>query len=257
MSESLPDYYGILGIDRDADAQAIKRAYRKLAKTWHPDRVAPEDKEAATKKFKEINEAYAVLSDPQKKRQYDNPMPQGFGRGSQHPFFDDSFDPFSVFESFFRDQDDFFGSAFGASRRSSSRRRGDRGMAQHRSPFGDSFFGGGLFDSTFGSFDRDFGGMGSSMSSSFSSFGGPSRGSFRSSSVSTQIVNGRRRTVKTTQDNNGTTKEIYEDNTLIERWQNGEKTFDLAIEGVSSNSSQRQAIRSSERRPSARRYAYR
>ena len=63
------DYYEVLGVGRDADAKAINRAYRKLAKKYHPD-MNPGDAEAE-KKFKEASEAYAVLSDPEKRRQYD------------------------------------------------------------------------------------------------------------------------------------------------------------------------------------------
>ena len=63
------DYYEVLGVDRGADESAIKSAYRKLAKKYHPD-VNPGDKEAE-RKFKEATEAYSVLSDPQKRRQYD------------------------------------------------------------------------------------------------------------------------------------------------------------------------------------------
>ena len=63
------DYYEVLGVDRGADDSTIKSAYRKLAKKYHPD-VNPGDKEAE-KKFKEASEAYAILSDPQKRKQYD------------------------------------------------------------------------------------------------------------------------------------------------------------------------------------------
>jgi curved DNA-binding protein len=63
------DYYGVLGISRNASDTEIKKAYRKLAMQYHPDRNAGKEK-WANEKFKEINEAYAALGDPQKRRQY-------------------------------------------------------------------------------------------------------------------------------------------------------------------------------------------
>lgn len=79
------DLYEILGVDKNADADTVKRAYRKLAMKYHPDHN-PGDTEAE-QKFKEVNEAYSVLSDPQKKENYDRfgnpdgPMGGGFGGG--------------------------------------------------------------------------------------------------------------------------------------------------------------------------------
>ncbi len=61
------DYYKILGVDRNATPDEIKQAYRQKVKEWHPDRHT-EDKEIAEEKFKEIQEAYEVLSDPEKKK---------------------------------------------------------------------------------------------------------------------------------------------------------------------------------------------
>lgn len=63
------DYYKVLGVDRSADTKAIKKAYRKMARQYHPD-VNPGDQEAE-QKFKQINEAHAVLSDPEKRKKYD------------------------------------------------------------------------------------------------------------------------------------------------------------------------------------------
>ena len=74
------DYYDVLGVPRDADPDAIKRAYRRLAKQYHPDANKAPDAEA---RFKEINEAYEVLSDPQKRATYDR---FGHAAAQQNPF---------------------------------------------------------------------------------------------------------------------------------------------------------------------------
>src|SRR6185312_10325394 len=80
------DYYGTLGVKKTATADEIKKAFRKLARKHHPD-VNPGDKEAE-KRFKEINEAYEVLSDPEKRQKYDTLGPNwqeqfGFGGGAR------------------------------------------------------------------------------------------------------------------------------------------------------------------------------
>ena len=69
------EYYNVLGVDKSANGDEIKKAYRKLAMMYHPDKN-PEDK-AAEKKFKQISEAYSVLSNPEKRADYDSPS-QGF-----------------------------------------------------------------------------------------------------------------------------------------------------------------------------------
>ncbi|MCA8958168.1 MAG: J domain-containing protein [Planctomycetes bacterium] len=73
------DYYEILGIARDADADAVKKAYRKLAMQWHPDKHQGDAKAAAEERFKRIAEAYEVLGDPEKRSRYDR-----FGEHWQH-----------------------------------------------------------------------------------------------------------------------------------------------------------------------------
>lgn len=67
-SEGSKDYYGVLGVKREASAREIKRAYRKLVRKWHPD-FHPDDP-TCLKKIQEINEAYEVLSNPEKRRAY-------------------------------------------------------------------------------------------------------------------------------------------------------------------------------------------
>ena len=83
MAENKRDYYEVLGVSKDADEDTLKKAYRKLAKKYHPD-ANPGDKEAEAK-FKEASEAYSVLSDPQKRQQYDQfghaAFEQGGGAG--------------------------------------------------------------------------------------------------------------------------------------------------------------------------------
>lgn len=122
------DYYQILGVGRNATQEEIKKAYRKLAREHHPDMVNSSDKTTAEKRFKEINEAYQILSDPQKKKMYDQfgsaafsgaQGPGGFGgfsssggqwgpftytyktTGNAQDFGFGDFDPFDVFEEFF------------------------------------------------------------------------------------------------------------------------------------------------------------
>lgn len=79
------DYYGILGVGRNATEDEIKKAYRKLAMKYHPDRNPGKEKEA-NEKFKQINEAYEVLGDPEKRKQYDMYGKVGTGDMFGSPF---------------------------------------------------------------------------------------------------------------------------------------------------------------------------
>ncbi|MFX0095143.1 MAG: molecular chaperone DnaJ [Candidatus Hodarchaeota archaeon] len=83
-NEQKRDYYEILGVPKDADEKTIKSAYRKLALQWHPDRN-PDNKEEAEEKFKEIQTAYEVLSDPNKRQLYDQFGHDGLRRGGFRP----------------------------------------------------------------------------------------------------------------------------------------------------------------------------
>lgn len=102
MAEQKRDYYEVLGVDKNADEAALKKAYRVLAKKYHPD-MNPGDAEAE-KKFKEASEAYAVLSDPEKRRQYDQ-----FG----HAAFDGGAGGAGGFDFSGADFSDIFGDIFG------------------------------------------------------------------------------------------------------------------------------------------------
>ena len=113
MAEQKRDYYEVLGISKGASEDEIKKAYKKMARKYHPD-LNPDNKEAE-EKFKEANEAYEVLSDPDKKARYDQYGHAGvdpnFGAGGAG--FDGSFDFGDVVDIF----GSFFGGGFGGQRR--------------------------------------------------------------------------------------------------------------------------------------------
>ena len=133
------DYYEVLGVDKSADEASIKKAYRSLAKKYHPD-MNQGDAEAE-KKFKEVNEAYAILSDPQKKQQYDQFGHAAFEQGG--PGAGGGFGGFEGFGGFGDIFSDIFGGGFGSS--NSSRRnaptRGDDVGATVNITFEEAAFG--------------------------------------------------------------------------------------------------------------------
>ncbi|MCM1262363.1 MAG: molecular chaperone DnaJ [Butyrivibrio sp.] len=118
MAEQKRDYYEVLGVDKSADDAALKKAYRVLAKKYHPD-MNPGDAEAE-KKFKEASEAYAVLSDPAKRRQYDQYGHAAFDSGAGGGFGGFDFNSMDFGDIF----GDLFGDFFGGGRRSSGRGNG-------------------------------------------------------------------------------------------------------------------------------------
>lgn len=154
------DYYKILGVDKNASDDDLKKAYRKLAMKWHPDKN-PSNKKEAEAKFKQISEAYDVLSDPQKRTVYDQFGEEGLKGGVPPPgaggaggpggatFFSTGDGP-TTFRFNPRSADDIFAEFFGGS-----------------SPFGGMGGGPGMRDSRFGSLFGD---------NIFSSFGGDGGG---------------------------------------------------------------------------------
>jgi len=202
------DYYAVLGVPRDADAGAIKKAFRRQALRHHPDKGGNEET------FKKVCTACEVLSDPEKRQIYDIYGAEGLENGgpanAQHMNMDHAREIFEAFfgrnggfggfggfgSSFFDDEDDFFGRdpflAGAEQRRNTGPSRGGRSM----------FGGDDFFKSMMTGIDDGFGaGSGSSfMSSSFStSFSsGGAGGISRSTKTTTRIENGRRVTVTET-----------------------------------------------------------
>ena len=187
------DYYEVLGVSRNADAAAIKKAYRKLAKKYHPD--SNEGNATAAERFKEVNEAYDVLSDEKKRKLYDqfghaafeegagnyggaqgNPFGSGFGGSQGNPFgggFQGSYSDGNGYHEFHfengEDMDDILKNIFGGGFKKSKSSGG----------FGGSGFGTGGFHGSgfvgFGSGSNGFGSGFGSGGSDFHSqgFGGP------------------------------------------------------------------------------------
>ena len=122
------DYYEVLGVDRDADAKTIKRAFLRKAREVHPD---VSDAPDAEERFKEVNEAYSVLSDEQRRANYDRfgdpDGPAGFGGGSGYVDMSDIFGGFGMGDIF----SSFFGGGMGGGGRAARTRGRDMGVTLH------------------------------------------------------------------------------------------------------------------------------
>lgn len=136
----MKDYYDILGVPATADAEAVKKAYRELARKYHPD-LNPSDP-AAEERFKEVSEAYAVLSDEKRRGEYDDMRRMGAGGGMPPGGFnfrvEDLFGaggPEGLFEQ-------MFGGGFGGAARRSRRRRGDDALSEVTLSFREAMLGG-------------------------------------------------------------------------------------------------------------------
>ncbi|XP_072385129.1 dnaJ homolog subfamily B member 6-B isoform X2 [Diabrotica undecimpunctata] len=228
------DYYRVLEVPKTATTSEIKKAYRKLALKWHPDKN-PDNMDEATKKFKEISEAYEVLSDEKKRRVYDEYGKDGLlnGNSRSRSRHEDDFD-FGGFGFFtFRDPEDVFREFFGATvfdlldPHARDRRRHNRHSHPQNalsstslfSPFGLQI--GGNFMDDFFAPGPHTGGF-TSFSSINTSFGGaPSNANVKRTSTSTRFVNGKKITTKKIYENGKETVLSYENDVLKSKTVNG------------------------------------
>ena len=182
-SEEQEDYYAILGIKKDATEAEIKKAYRKLALKWHPDKN-PNNREEAEEKFKKINEAYSVLSDKNKRNQYDHGgIHFDFGGFNADDIFKDFFGGKDPFSEFFKFDDDDFGGGF-----------------KFGANFGEDF--GGSFQASFSSFSS----MGSKKS-----FTKTVNGKTIHRTEETTIKDGKKQVTVTERDHTGKVKKYIQD----------------------------------------------
>ena len=223
-------YYDVLGLDKDkCSRRDVKTAYRKLALKYHPDRVPAEEKEESTIKFREVSEAYEVLSDEAKRADYDRSLKYGgtgaggtgrrtnrggfdfhedFGRGRfRDPFsqFDDLFrnDPF--FSEAFKDMDNLFSKTFQNQNRQKKKGWGEWILDNLGIEVSTS--------TTTTNADGTF---------STSTYGRSSRSSsYTSRSTRTVIENGRRITIQSMEKDGNRIEERYEGNNLVSRLVNG------------------------------------
>nr|XP_004665170.1 dnaJ homolog subfamily B member 8 [Jaculus jaculus] len=211
------NYYEVLGVQSSASAEDIKKAYRKLALRWHPDKN-PDNKDEAEKKFKQVSEAYEVLSDSKKRSMYDRSgcdswrtggarFPHGGPFGAGYTFRN----PEDIFREFFGGLDpfsfDFWDNPFS-----------DHGGRSHglRGAFSAGFGEFPAFLEAFSSFNTLGRGGGSRTTFSSTSFGGSGAGSsgFKSVMSSTEIVNGHKVTTKRIVENGQERVEVEEDGQL-------------------------------------------
>ncbi|XP_032454198.1 dnaJ homolog subfamily B member 6 isoform X4 [Nasonia vitripennis] len=238
------DYYRILEVSRTATNGEIKKAYRKLALKWHPDKN-PENLEEANIRFKEISEAYEVLIDERKRRVYDQYGKEGLqmpgGKRRHEEDFDFNFDSFV-----FRDPEDVFREFFGGNSPFDDLFAGLHGHSRgnrHSHPvntLSTSFFGPfGFFSSPFGDIFGAQNGMANCTSfSTLTNFGGPSGGhaEMKRTSTSTRFINGKKITTKKVFENGKETIMSYENDVLKSKTVNGVPqsiTFDESASSTS------------------------
>lgn len=217
----MANYYEVLGVQARASAEDIKKAYRKLALCWHPDKN-PDNKEEAEKKFKQVSEAYEVLSDPKKRSVYDRAGCDSWQEGGgASPLFRSPFgsgytfrSPEDIFREFFSGFDpfsfDFWDIPFRGSERGGGGGRGPslRGAFSGFGEFPD-------FMEVSSSLDA-LGRGGARTVFSAATFGGSGAGSsgFKSVMSSTEVVNGHKVTTKRIVENGQERVEVEQDGQL-------------------------------------------
>lgn len=226
------DYYAALELSRNATTQEVKQAYRKLALKWHPDKNL-EKKEEAEKKFKEINEAYEVLSDEKKRKVYDQYGKEGLEGGAKRrrhyhgrgmdSMFEEDFSPFFQFS--FRNPEDVFREFFGGDPfadffgHSTDRKNQNGTGLRTRDPFKSISFGFGnfpqLFPNDIHTGFTDFSTFNTSLST------GGNAPSVRKTSTSTRFVNGVKIETKKVLANGVETVTVLEDGVMKSRTVNG------------------------------------
>uniref|UniRef100_A0AC34Q3L4 J domain-containing protein n=1 Tax=Panagrolaimus sp. JU765 TaxID=591449 RepID=A0AC34Q3L4_9BILA len=214
--------YSVLGVDKTADDVEIKKAYRKLALKWHPDKN-PDDKEKAERKFKQIAQAYEVLSDSKRRADYDSRLVYRQNRrksncnSPQSPFFAASSfrSPFDIFREFFGDPFKEFGCD--EFKTSFSPFFDDDDSPLHRR----QRFARNIFSYSFDSpFDKDENDCEFSSVIRFSSSDEPGKNA-RKTTTSMKVIDGKKVVTKRTEDNGDETIEILEDGILKSRRING------------------------------------
>ncbi|XP_015362241.1 dnaJ homolog subfamily B member 8 [Marmota marmota marmota] len=215
----MANYYEVLGVQSSASPEDIKKAYRKLALRWHPDKN-PDNKEEAEKKFKQVSEAYEVLSDSKKRSLYDRAGCDSWraGGGASTPYnspFDMGYtfrNPEDIFREFFGGLDPF---SFDFWDTPLSSDRGSRGHGL-RGAFSAGFGEFPAFMEAFSNFDVLGRSRGSRTTFSSTSFGGSGSGSlgFKSVMSSTEMVNGHKVTTKRIVENGQERMEVEEDGQL-------------------------------------------